>query len=298
MADFTSALTDVQIALGESGVAKAAEWLLKKLRDLLWVISSAPGPVKAFAGAVIISGPILIGAAAAAKILAWSLDSSLVRAIGRLARAIYTTFVPSLVRAKIHMIVTSGAARGMWAAITGPIGLVIAAFALLGFVVYKFRRQILGALKTVWKWVKGNWPLLVGILLGPFGIAGALIYKFRRQILGALKSVWSWIKSNWPLLVGILLGPFGIVGALIWKFRDDVVGAIMWIKDKIMAIFTSLRDFIIGIWEGLGEGLAGAFRGVINAVINGLNKALEVAAGLMEGIKGALGQDTWSQSCR
>ena len=247
-ADFTSALTDVQIALGESGVSKAAGWLLKKLRDLLWVISSAPGPVKAFAGAVIISGPILLGAAAAAKLLAWSLDSSLVRAIGRLARAIYTTFVPSLVRAKIHMIVTSGAARGMWAAITGPIGLVIAAFALLGFVVYKFRRQILGALKAVWSWIKGNWPLLVGILFGPFGIAAGLIFKF----------------------------------------RDDIVGAIMWIKDKIMAIFTSLRDFVIGIWQGLGAAIGGAFRGVINAVISGLNKALDAAASFVEAIKGAL----------
>ena len=287
-ADFTSALTDVQIALGESGVSKAAGWLLSKLRDLLWVISSAPGPVKAFAGAVIIAGPILLGAAAAAKILAWSLDSSLVRAIGRLARAIYTTFVPSLVRAKIHMIVTSGAARGMWAAITGPIGLVIAAFALLGFVVYKFRRQILGALKAVWSWIKGNWPLLLGILLGPFGIVGALIYKFRRQILGALKAVWNWAKGNWPLLVGILFGPFGIAAGLIFKFRDDVVGAIMWIKDKIMAIFTSLRDFVIGIWQGLGAAIGGAFRGVINAVISGLNKALDAAASFVEAIKGVL----------
>ena len=157
-------------------------------------------------------------------------------------------FVVSLKASRIGMLLTGGAARAMWLAITGPIGLAIAAFALVGFVVY----------------------------------------KFRRQILGALKAVWSWIKSNWPLLAGILLGPFGIVGALVWKFRDDIVDAIMWIKDKIMAIFTSLRDFIIGIWEGLGEGLAGAFRGVINAVINGLNKALEVAAGLIEGIKGAL----------
>ena len=186
------------------------------------------------------------------------------------------------------MLITGGAARAMWLAITGPVGLVIAAFALVGFVIYKFRRQILGALKAVWSWIKGNWPLLVGILLGPFGIVGALVWKFRHQIVDALKTALSWAKENWPLLVGILFGPFGIAAGLIFKFRDDIVDAIMWIKDKIMAIFTSLRDFIIGIWEGLGEGLAGAFRGVINAVINGLNKALEVAAGLIEGIKGAL----------
>ena len=258
-ADFTSALTDVQIALGESGVSKAAGWLLKKLRDLLWVISSAPGPVKAFAGAVIISGPILLGAAAAAKILAWSLDSSLVRAIGRLARAIYTTFVPSLVRAKIHMIVTSGAARGMWAAITGPIGLVIAAFALLGFVVYKFRRQILGALKAVWSWIKGNWPLLLGILLGPFGIVGALIYKFRRQIVDALMGVWNFVKDKWREIAGLLLlpilGPFALIATNAFGLRDKLIDA-----------FTKVRDFFMGIWGTI----VGIFRdhwGKILAVI-------------------------------
>ena len=290
-ADFTSALTDVQIALGESGVSAAAGWLLTKLRELLGLISKAPGPLKAFAGAVIISGPILLGAAAAAKLLAWSLDSSLVRAIGRLARAIYTTFVPSLVRAKIHMIVTSGAARGMWAAITGPIGLVIAAFALVGFVVYKFRRQILGALKAVWSWIKGNWPLLVGILLGPFGIVGALIYKFRRQIVDALMGVWSWIKGNWPLLVGILLGPFGIVGALIWKFRDQILGAFRevwdWLRespifspviDGIQAIIDFVRELpgrVVGILKDIPGMIADAIRDV-----PGLGGAIKVFTGI------------------
>ena len=258
-ADFTSALTDVQIALGESGVSKAAGWLLKKLRDLLWVISSAPGPVKAFAGAVIISGPILIGAAAAAKILAWSLDSSLVRAIGRLARAIYTTFVPSLVRAKIHMIVTSGAARAMWAAITGPIGLVIAAFAAVGFVVYKFRRQILGALKAVWKWVKGNWPLLAGILLfpiiGPLGIIGAMIWKFRDQILGAFQDVWDWLRES-PIFGPVIDGIQAII-----DFVSELPGRVVGIlKDIPGMVADAIRDI-----PGLG-GAIKVFTGIADKI--------------------------------
>ena len=73
------------------------------------------------------------------------------------------------------MLLTSGAARAMWLAITGPVGLVIAAIALVGFAVFKFRRQIVGALKFAWNWIKGNWPLLVGILLGPFGIVIAAV---------------------------------------------------------------------------------------------------------------------------
>ena len=194
-------------------------------------------------------------------------------------------FVLSLKATRIGMLLTGATARVMWASITGPIGIAVA---LIGILVFKFRHQIVGALKFAWNWIKGNWPLLVGILLGPFGIVGALIYKFRRQILGALKAVWNWAKGNWPLLVGILFGPFGIAAGLIFKFRDDVVDAVMWIKDKIMAIFTSLRDFVIGIWQGLGAAIGGAFSGVINAVISGLNKALDAASSFVEAIKGAL----------
>ena len=128
-------------------------------------------------------------------------------------------------------------------------------------------------------------------ILGPvaaLAAVGFMIYKFRRQILGALKAVWRWIKGNWPLLVGILLGPFGIAAGLIFKFRDDIVGAIMWIKDRVTSIFTSLRDFVVGIWDGLGAAIGGAFSGVINAVISGLNKALDAASSFVEAIKGAL----------
>ena len=130
--------------------------------------------------------------------------------------------------------------------------------------------------------------LVIAAVIGAFVALGFVVYRFRAQIVGALKSALAWVKDNWPLLVGILFGPFGIAAALIFKFRGDVVDAVMWVKDRVTAIFTALRDFVIGIWDGLAEGLAGAFRGVINGVIDGLNKALEVAASLVGAIKGAL----------
>ncbi len=194
-------------------------------------------------------------------------------------------FVLSLKATRIGMLLTGATARVMWASITGPIGIAVA---LIGILVFKFRHQIVGALKFAWNWIKGNWPLLVGILLGPFGIVGALVWKFRDDIVDALMGVWNWAKGNWPLLVGILFGPFGIAAGLIFKFRDDIVDAIMWIKDQSTSIFTALRDFVIGIWQGVGAAIGGAFRGVINAVISGLNKALDAASSFVEAIKGAL----------
>ena len=242
----------------------------------------------------------------------WTSTIGALRALGRrlaMASLAMLRFATRAIVAGISAVITFGAA--IWASLIPPliaataavvgftlallanpivliVMAIIGAFVALGFVVYKFRRQILGALKFAWNWIKGNWPLLVGILLGPFGIEGALVWKFRRQIVDALMGVWNWAKGNWPLLVGILFGPFGIAAGLIFKFRDDIVDAIMWIKDQSTSIFTALRDSVIGIWQGVGAAIGGAFRGVINAVISGLNKALDAASSFVEAIKGAL----------
>ncbi len=202
----------------------------------------------------------------------WTSSVGALRALGRrlaMASLAMLRFATRAIVAGISAVITFGVA--IWASLIPP--LIAATAAVVGFTLALLANPVV---------------LIVAAIIGAFVALGFVVYKFRRQIVGALKTALSWVKGNWPLLVGILFGPFGIAAGLIFKFRDDIVGAIMWIKDKIMAIFTSLRDFIIGIWEGLGEGLAGAFRGVINAVINGLNKALKVAAGLIEGIKGSL----------
>ena len=153
------------------------------------------------------------------------------------------------------MLLTGGAARAMWLAITGPVGLVIGAFALVGFVVYKFRRQILGALKAVWSWIKGNWPLLVGILLGPFGIVGALVWKFRDQILGAFREVWDWLRES-PIFSPVIDGIQAIID-FVRELPGRVVGIL---KDIPGMVADAIRDV-----PGLGAALE-VFTGIAGKV--------------------------------
>ena len=178
-------------------------------------------------------------------------------------------FATRAIVAGISAVITFGAA--IWASLIPP--LIAATAAVVGFTLALLANPIV---------------LIVAAIIGAFVALGFVVYKFRRQILGALKTALSWAKENWPLLVGILFGPFGIAAGLIFKFRDDIVDAIMWIKDQSTGIFTALRDFVIGIWQGLGAAIGGAFSGVINAVISGLNKALDAASSFVEAIKGAL----------
>ena len=160
-------------------------------------------------------------------------------------------FVVSLKASRIGMLLTAAAARVTWASILGP----VAALAAVGFVVYKFRRQILGALKAVWSWIKGNWPLLVGILLGPFGIVGALIWKFRDQILGAFRDVWDWLRES-PIFGPVIDGIQAIID-FVRELPGKVVGIL---KDIPGMVADAIRDI-----PGLGAALE-AFTGIAGKV--------------------------------
>lgn len=65
---------------------------------------------------------------------------------------------------------------------------------------------------------------------------------------GAVKTVFNWIKTNWPLLAGILGGPIGLGVAMIIKHwggvKSAVVGGVNWIIDKINGIIGAMNTAI------------------------------------------------------
>ena len=173
--------------------------------------------------------------------------------------ALWASLIPPLIAA------TAAVVGFTLALLANPIVLIVAAiigaFVALGFVIYKFRRQIVGALKTALAWVKGNWPLLVGILLGPFGIVGALVWKFRDQILGAFREVWDWLRES-PIF-----GP---------------------VIDGIQAIIDFVRELpgrVVGILKDIPGMVADAIRD-----IPGLGAALEVFTGISDKVGGFFGK--------
>ena len=255
--EFKSALEGLQLALGDSGLRGAMIRILDTLKSFLSVLSNAPGPIRAFISAIVISGPILIGLAASLRILSWLLGQRLTNAI--LARAI-----PALSTLWLRLQLAG------LSAITFAQRVGVAALATLRFAGRAIVAGIAGVITfaaTIWAgavpalaaFTAGVWASTVALLANPIGLiviaivaliaalvaAGFAIFKFRDQILDALKTAFNWIKSNWPLLLGMLLGPFGIAAALIFKFRDDVVGAFVWIKDQVMAAWEAMVQFIL-----------------------------------------------------
>lgn len=126
------------------------------------------------------------------------------------------------------------AQRGLNLAFLGnPIFLVIAAIvALVAVFVIAYQRSetfrrivngafsgVLNAVRNVWNWVKGNWPLLLTILTGPIGLA----VRF--------------ISQNWATIVS---GVKAIPG----RIKDAFASAGSWLK-------SAGSNIVKGIWSGI-----------------------------------------------
>lgn len=127
--------------------------------------------------------------------------------------------------------------------LTNPVFIIAAVLILIGvaFVIaYKkcetFRnivngafRLILSTIKTVWGWIKNNWPLLLAVLTGPIGLAVLVITKNWGKISTAANTAYTFIKGIWGKLTAILTGPFESA----W--------------DTISGIFTKIRDAVSSV---------------------------------------------------
>ena len=191
----------------------AVEWLSRFAEENPAAIKVAAGLALAVAGL----GIALIGIAGVAKLASV--------AIGAFALATK---------------VAAAAVSLFWLAM-GPVGLIIAlvaALAVAGFFIYKYRDAIVGFFKDVYLWAK-------------------------EKVLNGLRAVWSWLKTNWPLLLGILLGPFGLaIGAFI-RWRTQITD---FFKDLIDSAFGAGKGLIdaflegvLGAAQGLWDGVKGVF---------------------------------------
>lgn len=97
-------------------------------------------------------------------------------------------------------------------------------------------------------------------------------------VLNVIKSVWNWVKTNWPLLLAILMGPIALAVLAIVKNWDSIKAgasaAFDWIRGVVSGFidfFTTLPGKIASAASGLFDGIKNAFRSAINWVIRAWN---------------------------
>jgi hypothetical protein len=86
--------------------------------------------------------------------------------------------------------------------VTGPFGLMIAAFVYLKNVSDDVMNFVINLFKTAFDWAKNNWPLLLGIITGPFSLAINAIVKFKDSIISVLQEVKDFSVTIFDNIIG------------------------------------------------------------------------------------------------
>jgi hypothetical protein len=80
-----------------------------------------------------------------------------------------------------------------------------------------------GAIKSVFDWVKNNWPLLLAVLTGPFGWAVAFVVKFKDDIMNMFSLIYNGIKGTMGFVANLISAPFkAAFKAVAWLWNNTV----------------------------------------------------------------------------
>jgi hypothetical protein len=88
-------------------------------------------------------------------------------------------------------------------------------------------------------------------------------------VLSVAKSVFGWIKGNWPLLLGVLTGPFGLAVGLIIKHFDKIKNAAKSVVEAIKGVFSGLPAALGSIISGAGPAIGDALKSAVKSALPG-----------------------------
>jgi hypothetical protein len=108
--------------------------------------------------------------------------------------------------------------------VTGPFGLMVAAFVYLKNVSDDVMRFVINLFKEAFNWAKNNWPLLLAILTGPFGLAIAFVVKFKDDIMNMFSLVYNGIKATMGFVADAITAPFKAAFRAVATLWNNTVG--------------------------------------------------------------------------
>ncbi len=153
----------------------------------------------------------------------------------------------------------------------GPIAGIVAALVLVGIVVFKFRKQIWGALKAV-----GRFFVTV------FGGIKTVVVGIKNFFVTAFNGITNFFSTWGRRWFAIASAPY----RLIWDAAKWLIGKVKLgftnMKDRVVGIFTGIRDKVLGIWNAFGSGI----RSGVNLIIGFFNTMLVGVERIIKGIIG------------
>ena len=171
------------------------------------------------------------------------------------------------------------------AMLANPIGIVIIAIAAIiaiGVLLWKnwdtikeYAGKLWDAIKSVFGWVKDNWPLLLAILTGPIGLAIKYIIDNFDKIKDKAGEIIAKIKDIFGDLPEKMMDIGKNIVTGLWNGMQNMVG---WFKDKILGFFGKL----LPDWAEKALGIASpskVFADIGSNVVKGVSSAWNAVTG-------------------
>jgi hypothetical protein len=251
------ASTGVKVAIG-SALLPVISTLATTLTPLITTFASWMGHSKVLTYAVMGLTAALIGLLVVNKISA---------AISMLT----STTIAHKVATIASSLATKAWAAAQWllnAALTAnPIVLVVAAIAaLIGILVLAYMKV---------GWFRD----------GVDAMAQGAVAAFN-WVVGAAKTVFNWIKSNWPLLLAILGGPIGAAVAVIVTHFDKIKGAATGAFNAIKSAAQTVGSVVTSSVVGAFNAVKAAIQGAIDTVNNLISSVKSIPSDVINKVKG------------
>lgn len=264
-------------AESENMAAAFGKALLPAAEGLLKVFQAVMGTIGRFQGAL--TALIAVIAAVAAIVIGVNA-----------AMAIYNTVTTLAAGA------TKVWAAAQWllnAAMTAnPIGLIVVGIAALVaalIVAYKtsdtFRgivdaafSAVTSAAKSLFNWIKANWPLLVSILGGPLAAAAVLVVRHWDTIKSVTTAAWNAVRSTVTGVIGAVQGALSGLASWISGFASGVLSTAI---GRVRAIFDRISD---AAHDVVGD-VRGAMNSVVSAILAVVDRVASAASSVAAAIK-------------
>jgi methyl-accepting chemotaxis protein len=239
--DAITELTKLFTSLDLTALALLAQFLANTVKEITGLIETVPGLSELIGIFVLLYFTIGAGTA----VVGWATT-----ALGWLSRA--------WMAVRTAMWLTAIIAPGVWAAITGPIGIVVAAIIGIGLAVWYlwencewFRNAVTAvwdaivlAVQKVGEWFVWLWQDI--IVPAWEAISGAIATAWNDHIFPVLDAIWYVLKFIGAIIFTVLVAPFviafNILGAIVeWVYRSYIEPMLrMWGE-----LFTWLNDTVI-----------------------------------------------------
>ncbi len=208
----------------------------------------------------------------------------------------------------------------IFTAITGPIGITIAAIAgLIGIFValYKNNEDFRNKVQEIWTSIQSAFQTALSFIMGIVSqvmsavtsFFGDQLEKIRKfwdengaQILHAVQNIWSFISGYlsvamqqiigifqicWPILQGIVQIAWGMIKNVISSGIDIILGIIKFFSSVFTGDWRGAFDAALGIAKDIWHGITGIFRGIDliqigKDILDGLIKGFDSMVGTVE----------------